>query len=106
MTAPAVLQSLARRGRSSTARGPQVGHAAVISIRLAEPDEQAAIERLAQLAERPTPAGRVLVAAVDGELWAALPLCTGKLIVDPFRPSAEIRQLLALRASQLERDAA
>jgi hypothetical protein len=106
MTASAVLQSLARRGRSSTARAPQVAHAAVISIRLADPEEQAAIDRLAQLAERPAPTGRILVAAVDGELWAALPLSTGKLIVDPFRPSSEIRQLLTLRASQLELDAA
>lgn len=106
MTALAVLNSLARRGRSSTARAPQVARAAVISIRLAGREEQAAIERLAELAERPTPSGRALVAEVDGELWAALPLPTGALIVDPFRPSSEIRQLLTLRASQLELDAA
>jgi hypothetical protein len=106
MTASAVLNSLARRGRSSTARAPQVAQAAVISIRLARREEEAAIERLAQLAERPVPTGRALVAEVDGELWAALPLSTGNLIVDPFRPASEIRQLLTLRASQLELDAA
>ena len=106
MTASTVLNSLARRGRSSTARAPQVARAAVISIRLAELGEEAAIERLAQLAEHPVPAGRALVAEVDGELWAALSLATGKLVVDPFRPASEIRQLLTLRASQLELDAA
>jgi hypothetical protein len=52
------------------------------------------------------PAGRALIAEVDGEVWAALPLASGKAIVDPFRPSSEIRQLLTLRASQLELDAA
>ena len=102
MTATAVLNSLARRGRSRTARAPQVSRGAVISIRLAGTSEEAAIERLAQLAERPAPTGRALVAEVDGELWAALPLATGSLIVDPFRPSSEVQQLLTLRASQLE----
>jgi hypothetical protein len=78
----------------------------VISIRLAGVEEVAAIERLAQLAERPVPTGRALVAEVDGEIWAALPLATGTVLVDPFRPSSEIQQLLTLRASQLELDAA
>lgn len=106
MTATAVLQSLARRGRSSTARAPHVDRCAVISIRLAGADEAAALERLAQLAERPVPTGRTLVAEVDGELWAALSLATRSPLVDPFRPSSEIQQLLTLRATQLELDAA
>jgi hypothetical protein len=52
------------------------------------------------------PSGRALVAEVDGELWAALPLATGKMLVDPFRPSSEVQQLLSLRATQLRREAA
>jgi len=68
MTATAVLNSLARRGRSRTARAPQISRGAVISIRLAGHEEEAAIERLAQLAERPVPTGRALVAEVDGEV--------------------------------------
>ena len=35
-----------------------------------------------------------------------LPLSTGKMLVDPFRPSSELQQLLSLRAAQLRRDAA
>jgi hypothetical protein len=106
MTATAVLTSLARRGRSSTARPPHVARGAVISIRLAGIEEEAALERLAQLAERPLPSGRTLVAEVDGVLWAALPLASRTPLVDPFRPSSEVQQLLELRAAQLELDAA
>jgi hypothetical protein len=106
MTATAVLSSLARRGRSGPARAPHVARTAVISIHLLGSDDSAALERLAQLSESPVPTGRALVAEVDGELWAALPLATGKMMVDPFRPSSEVQQLLSLRATQLQRDAA
>jgi hypothetical protein len=106
MTATAVLSNLARRGRSRTARAPHVARGAVISIHLLGSDDTAALERLAQLAESPLPSGRALVAEVDGELWAALPLSTGEMLVDPFRPSSEIQQLLSLRAAQLQREAA
>ena len=106
MTATAVLNSLARRGRWSTARAPHVARGAVISIRLAGDDEGAALARLAQLAERPVPRGRVLVAEVDGELRAAWPLEAGSPLIDPFRPSFEVQQLLSLRAAQLQADAA
>jgi hypothetical protein len=78
----------------------------VISIHLLGSDDSSALDRLAQLAESPLPSGRALVAEVDGELWAALPLSTGKLLVDPFRPSSELQQLLLLRAEQLRHLAA
>ena len=76
----------------------------MISLRIAGRDEDAALERLAQLAERPLPSGRALVAEVDGELRAALPLSSRQLLVDPFHPSAEVRELLKLRAAQLDED--
>jgi hypothetical protein len=106
MTATAVLSSLARRGRSSTARAPHVAPGAAISIHLLGSDDSAALARLAELAESPAPTGPALVAEVDGDIWAALPLTTGRMLVDPFRPSSEIQQLLSLRAAQLQRDAA
>ena len=87
-------------------RVPHVARGAVISIHLVESGQSAALKRLAQLAEGPAPSGRALVAEVDGELWAALPLVSGKMLVDPFRPSSEVQQLLSLRAAQLRRDAA
>jgi hypothetical protein len=102
MTAPAALSRLARRAvRSSSVRPPNVCSGAVISIRLAGDAEVAAIARLAQLSERPIPVGRSLVAEVDGQLLAALPLASGPMLVDPFRPSCEVLELLTLRAAQL-----
>jgi hypothetical protein len=102
MTAPAALSRLARRAvRSSSVRPPHVCSGAVISIRLAGAAEDAAIARLAQLSERPIPVGRSLVAEVDGQLLAALPLASGPMLVDPFRPSCEVLELLTLRAAQL-----
>ena len=106
MTATAVLTQLARRGRSSSARAPHVAPGAAISIHLLGSDGSDALARLAALSESPVPTGRALVAEVDGELWAALPLESGHMLIDPFRPSSEVRQLLTLRAQQLQRDAA
>jgi hypothetical protein len=45
----------------------------------------------------------VLVAEVDGRLWAALSLEDGHAIADPFRPSGELAFLLAQRARQIAR---
>lgn len=101
MTAASALSRLARRARSSGARPPHVCSGAVISIRLARRDEDAALERLAQLSEHPVPSGRALVAEVDGQVRAALPLARGPMLVDPFHPSSEVRELLSLRAAQL-----
>lgn len=70
-----------------------------VSIYVSQPDE--AIERLAQLDSARRPSGAVLVAAVDGEPVAALPLEAGRAIADPFRPTAELVSLLELRVAQL-----
>jgi hypothetical protein len=102
METTALISRLSRRRRHNSIRAPQVDRGSVISLRIAGHDEQQAIERLAQLAERPVPAGRSLVAEVDGELRAALPLSSRQVLVDPFYPSAEVRELLSLRAAQLD----
>ena len=72
-----------------------------ISIRPAVPADRPALERLAILDSAHLPAGDMLVAEVDGELWAARSLADGRVISDPFRPAAEARALLELRASLL-----
>ena len=48
------------------------------------------------------PAGRVLVAEVDGELLAAISLDDGAVVADPFEPTAALVELLRARARQLE----
>jgi hypothetical protein len=69
-----------------------------VTIYMSEPDE--AIERLAQLDSARCPTGAVLVAAVDGELRAALPLDGGRAIADPFHPTAALVSLLEVRLAQ------
>lgn len=69
-----------------------------VSIRLAYPDDAAALRRLAALDSSPTPQDRVLVAEVDGELHAALSLTDGRVVADPFRPTAEMVTLLRVHA--------
>jgi hypothetical protein len=71
-------------------------------MRRAYPDDAAALARLAALDSGRIPAGDLLVAEVDGELWAAVAVGCTSAIADPFRPSAAIVRLLRMRASQLD----
>lgn len=72
-----------------------------VTIRWAAPTDAESLRLLAELDEAPVPAAPVLVAAVDGELWAALSLSSEAMICDPFRPSAEVAVLLRERGRQL-----
>jgi hypothetical protein len=78
-----------------------------IVIRTSRPDDQRALERLAELDERLLPSGAFLLAEVDGRLVAAAPLdVSEEPLADPFLPTAELCELLRLRARQLrQRDA-
>jgi hypothetical protein len=72
-----------------------------ISIRLATAADRAAIVKLAALDSAPVPFGPVLVADIDGDVVAAHALAAARSIADPFRATADARQLLELRATQL-----
>ena len=72
-----------------------------LNIRTAGPEDERAIERLALLDDSRRPRGELLVAEAGGELVAALPVHGGRAVADPFRPSAQVVELLALRARQL-----
>ncbi len=74
-----------------------------IELRLCRASDDPALERLAALAERPLPFGRLVVALVNGTLVAALPLGGGCALRDPFAKTAHLLPLLELRASQLRR---
>jgi hypothetical protein len=86
------------------ARPPRLDPGAVIRLRLAVAGDGAALEELAELSGRAKARGPWIVAEVDGRLGAALPLAGGEPLTDPFRPTAEIRALLSLRARQLDLD--
>jgi hypothetical protein len=83
---------------------PRLDAGAVISLRLAASGDDAALEQLAELSGRVKAPGPWIVAEVDGQLWAALPLAGGEPLADPFRPTAELGALVSLRAKQLGRD--
>lgn len=74
-------------------------------IRLATAGDQKAIARLSELDSRPTPAGTTLIAEQRGALVAAVSLLDGDQIADPFVATADITELLRLRARQLTRSA-
>jgi hypothetical protein len=77
----------------------QQGHG--IAIRMAAPADAQAVRDLALLDSAHTTGGDALVAEVDGEIRAALPLAGERVIADPFEPTAELASLLELRARQL-----
>ena len=73
-----------------------------ITIRRSNGKDQAAIDRLAALDSQRGPQGDTLL-GFDGEaLVAAVPVDGGRPIADPFRRTAEIVDLLLLRAAQGE----
>jgi len=72
-----------------------------IHIRASRPDDELALIRLAALDSAPAPRGQALLAITDGELAAALDLRSGRAIADPFRPTADLVELLRTRAQTL-----
>jgi hypothetical protein len=72
------------------------------TIRFAYPDDEAALRHLAALDSKPLPAGRLLVAEVGGELWAAVTISDHpEVIADPFHHTAALVALLRERAERL-----
>ncbi|HYM57367.1 MAG TPA: hypothetical protein VES79_05335 [Solirubrobacteraceae bacterium] len=70
-------------------------------LRRAVPHDGAALARLAELDGASRPAGEMLLAEVDEQIAAAVPLDGGRAIADPFRPTAELVELLRMRARLL-----
>ena len=68
-----------------------------VVLRRSTSHDAAALARLAQLDGAPRPVGAVLVAELDGEIVAAVPVEGGRAIADPFRPTAELVELLNTR---------
>ncbi len=86
-------------------RGPiqSVPTRADVVVRYARPDEADALGELAQLDSSRAPQGDVIVADVQGELWAAVSVDDGHAVANPFRPSGELTFHLSERARGLQR---
>jgi hypothetical protein len=69
----------------------------------AEDSDREAVAELAARDSRETLDGPVLGIEVEGTLLAAISLATGEIISDPFSRTAELRNLLELRARQVQR---
>ncbi len=110
--------ALARRGRSprrawsegilrvgqrfrTTRPEPGPGVDAEVRIRYAGAEDAETLARLAALDEAKIPAAPVLLVEVDGEAWVARSLVTEQVVADPFRPTAMLAEVLAVRAAQL-----
>lgn len=100
------LKMLQRRTKwrrpQGTGRPSPLDQGLGFTIRFAYPDDEAALRRLAALDSSPGLSGRVLVAEVVGEPWAAVSLAgEPRVIADPFHHTAELVALLRERADRL-----
>jgi hypothetical protein len=96
------LENTARRFRPRAEIDVPAPAKPQVTIRLARCSDEAGLAQLATLAQRPLPSDDLLVAEVNGELRAALPVTGGDPITDPFVATADLVSLLSLRAAQLQ----
>ena len=74
-----------------------------VTIRLAHASDATALRRLAERDTRALPQGLLLVAEREGTIDAALSLETAECIADPFKPTAELLDLLRTHAGASRR---
>src|SRR6516164_9207958 len=80
---------------------PTADNEDAVELRLCRVDDDAPLERLALLEGRPSPAGRYIIAEVNGSVVAAMSLVSGVVLADPFEPTEQLIPLLRMRAAQL-----
>jgi hypothetical protein len=80
---------------------PGLGAERELLIRLAGPDDNVVLARLAALDSQAPLEGDSLIATVDGVAVAALSLEDGRLIADPFEHTAAVAGLLRMRATSI-----
>lgn len=76
-----------------------------LTIRVSAAADADRLQQLADLDEEPALGEPALLAEVDGRLVAAIGLVSGRQLADPFAATADVRELLSLRAGQLEQPA-
>jgi hypothetical protein len=99
----AQLASISPRNARRRRRQPSVAADAAVLIRRASAADEPSIARLAALDERELPRGERLIGELEGRIVAALEVCSGRAIADPFVPTSGIVELLGLRAAQVRR---
>ena len=72
-----------------------------VAIRRARDADAPLLHDLAEVDSAQPLAGPVLVAVVEGRIWAALALDDDRVVADPFLPTAPAVELLRLRVAQL-----
>ena len=77
-------------------------HSPTIVIRLATTADSRTLSDLADLDSRSPLAGPAMLAEIDGRVRAALDLADGSVAADPFVRTAEVIEMLRLRARRLE----
>ena len=92
----------ARAARAATS-SPSVADASGerVVLRRAQRQDANALDRLAALDGVRRPAGELMLAEVDGDILAAVPVEGGPAIADPFRPTADLVDLLRARTGRL-----
>src|SRR3954452_17885581 len=99
--AAAAAVRAARRAATSPVAGAP-GERVV--VRPSRPHDNVVLALLAALDGARRPAGDLLLAEVDGEVLAAVPVDGGRAIADPFRPTADLVAQLRAR-TQVQRAA-
>jgi hypothetical protein len=87
-----------RRGRRASA--PAIRWQG-LTLRLATSADRSALARLAELEQTVSPQEPILLGEVMERTVAALSLRDGRVIADPFTPTAELVELMRLRARQI-----
>jgi hypothetical protein len=109
-TEPAAVRRSAFAASIARFTGPQAARSDALAIRLARTEDAGALRRLGELDSKPALArelsglaehGAAIVAEVEGELVAAIAIEGGRVVADPFRPSAGAAELLRMRVAQL-----
>jgi hypothetical protein len=93
--------ALAPRPERGVERRARRAAGAEVTIRPAGPADATRLVWLATLDDVPPLEGAVLLAEVEGLLWAACSLADGRTAADPFHPTQAVRALLELRRTQI-----
>jgi len=100
LAATAAKRRLRRRAERPENQATAISWAG-LTLRLATGADRAALARLAELEQAERPSEPVLLGVVLGRPVAALSLKDGSVIADPFVRTAELVELLRVRAGQL-----